>query len=325
MTVLVTGALGYLGSRLVRALPDHEAFAGEEVRLLDDRHRGTVRTLGDLPATAEYEFREADVRDEPAVRDAMTGVDTVIHLAAITNVGESFERPAETRAVNRDGALTVFEAACAAGVESFVNVSTCSVYGATDEVVAEDAATDPASPYGEAKLRAERAMRHAAHGRTSLTALRLGTVYGWSPGTRFDTVVNKFCYLAATGQPLTVYEAARGQSRPYLHVRDAVDAMLFAATDAPDGVYNVVGENRRLGEVVAAIEREFPAVTVETVEADDFDANSYHVSDERIRAAGFRPTYSLAEGIAELADQFRVLRPNRCQSSPNSRGERPSR
>jgi len=308
MTVLVTGGVGYLGSRLIRELPDHPSFSQETIRVLDNFRQPRFHSLWDLPSYADYEFVEADIRDEEMVREAMRDVDTVFHLAAITNAPETFDIPEKTWDVNYDGALTVFEAAREAGVEEFVNAVTCSVYGPTDEEIEEDFECDPASPYGEAKLEAEQEMFDRYDGEMGLTGLRLGTVYGWSTGMRFDTVVDKFAFLAATGQPLTVYEGAEQQRRPYLHVQDSVRSMLFAADNLGDGeAYNVVGENGRLQDVVDAIEKHFPDVEIGYTEAEQLNQLSYVVSDEKIQQEGFETCYTLDQGVEELAHKFGAL------------------
>lgn len=308
MTVLVTGGLGYLGSRLIRELPDHPAYSGETIRILDNYRQPRYHSLWDLPTYAEYEFADVDIRDEAEVEAAMVGVDTVFHLAAITNAPETFDIPEETWDVNYDGALNVYETAESAGVSEFVNVSTCSVYGTTDEEIEEDFDCNPESPYGEAKLAAEQEMLDRFDGGMGLTALRLGTVYGWTTGMRFDTVVDKFSLLAATGEPLTVYDGAENQRRPYLHVQDSVRSMLFASDDLGDGeAYNVVGQNGRLQDVVDAIERHFPDVEIGYTEVEELNQLSYIVSDEKIQKEGFETCYSLDQGVAELAGKFRAL------------------
>ena len=308
MTVLATGGVGYLGSRLIREIPDHPAFSGEEIRVLDNLRQPRFHTLWDLPSYASYDFVEGDIRDEEIVREAMTDVDTVFHLAAVTNAPETFDIPEKTWEVNYEGALTVFEAARDAGVDEFINAVTCSVYGRTEEEIDETFDCDPESPYGEAKLEAEQEMFERYDGKMGLTGLRLGTVYGWTRGMRFDTVVDKFAYLAATDQPLTVYEGAEDQKRPYLHVQDSVRSMLFAADNLGDGeAYNVVGQNARLQDVIDAIVHHFPDVEIGYVEAEQLNQLSYIVSDRKIREEGFETCYTLDQGVAELADKYRAM------------------
>ncbi|MFC4550037.1 MULTISPECIES: NAD-dependent epimerase/dehydratase family protein [Halorussus] len=308
MTTLITGGLGYLGSRLIRELPNNPQFSQETIRILDNFRQPRFHALWDLPPYADYEFVEADIRDENAVRSAMEDVDTVFHLAAITNAPETFDIPEKTWEVNYDGALNVYEAARDADVSEFVNAVTCSVYGTTEKKIEEDFECDPESPYGEAKLEAEQEMFDRYDGEMGLTGLRLGTVYGWSTGMRFDTVVDKFALLAATGQPLTVYEGAEDQKRPYLHVHDSVRSMIFAANKLGDGeAYNVVGQNGRLQDVVDAIVTHFPDVDIGYTEVEHLNQLSYVVSDEKIRNEGFETCYTLDQGVEELADKFRAF------------------
>lgn len=308
MSVLVTGGLGYLGSRLIREIPTHPRFTGTEIRILDNFRQPRYHALWDLPVYADYHFIEADIRDEEALDRALHDVDTVFHLAAITNASQTFDIPDKTWDVNYDGAITVFEAAVESGVDNFVNVSTCSVYGTTEERITEDFDCDPESPYGAAKLESEQEMLRRVNGEISLTALRLGTVYGWSTGMRFDTVVDKFSLLAATGQPLTVYEGAEDQKRPYLHVQDSVRSMIFAATELGDGdVYNVVGQNGRLRDIVEAIQAHFPDVEIGYTQAEQLDQLSYVVSGSKIESRGFETVYTIDQGVAELAYKFHAL------------------
>jgi len=308
MTVLVTGGVGYIGSRLIRELPDHPAYAGEEIRVLDNFRQPRFHSLWDLPAYADYEVVEGDIRD-PEVREAaVDGVDTVFHLAAITNAPETFDIPEETWEVNHEAAVDLYDDAQDAGVSEFVNAVTCSVYGRTTEEIDETFECEPESPYGEAKLAAEQEMFERYDGEMGLTGLRLGTVYGWTTGMRFDTVVDKFAFLAATDQPLTVYSGAEDQKRPYLHVQDAVRSLMFAGANLGDGeAYNVVGENGRLQDVIDAVVEHFPDVEVGYTEAEQLNQLSYIVSDRKIREEGFETAYTMDQGVAELADKFRAL------------------
>ncbi|MBB6647967.1 NAD-dependent epimerase/dehydratase family protein [Halobellus ruber] len=308
MTTLVTGGLGYLGSRLIRELPDHPSFSQETIRILDNFRQPRFHSLWDLPTYADYEFVEGDIRDTEVRAEALKGVNTVFHLAAITNAPETFDIPEKTWEVNHEAAVELFKDARDAGVDEFVNAVTCSVYGRTEEEITENFDCDPESPYGEAKLAAEQEMFDIYNGEVGLTGLRLGTVYGWTTGMRFDTVVDKFALLAATGQPLTVYEGAENQKRPYLHVQDSVRSMIFAANELGDGdAYNVVGQNGRLQDVVDAIVKYFPDVDIGYTEAEQLNQLSYIVSDEKIRSEGFKTCYTLEQGVEELADKFRTF------------------
>ncbi|MEJ7652997.1 MAG: SDR family oxidoreductase, partial [Chloroflexia bacterium] len=138
----------------------------------------------------------------------------------------------------------VVEAALASpNVRRVIYASTCSVYGETEEVATETSECVPASPYAQFKLDGEHAtmaLSERSGGRISGTALRLGTVFGMSPGLRVHTVVNMFALHAALSMPIRV-DGAGEQQRPFVHVRDAASAFVFALEheETAGGIYNV--------------------------------------------------------------------------------------
>lgn len=310
MVVLVTGGSGYLGSALIRELP--KAFRGEAIRVLDNQMRERYVSLWNLPAGVPYEFLEGDIRNPESVRQALQDVDTVFSLSDITNAPLSFERKELTWETNHTGVLQLFDRSVAAGVRKFVYTSTCSVYGPTTGVVTEDAVCAPASPYGESKLAAEREMRRRAEEIDfDWTGLRFGTIYGWTIGMRFDTIINRFTYLAAQGRPLTVYDTAWKEKRPYLSAKDAMQAYLIGATNpkAKGHVFNVVHENANMETIIGAIKSVYPDVQVTTTKTPSLNQLSYEVDGSRFRALGFRPKVGIVEGVRELAGKFKGIRP----------------
>src|SRR6266516_3873505 len=193
MVILVTGGCGYIGSRLIRDLASSKRFAGSTIRVIDNMLRERYVAIMDLPTQGHFEFLEGDIRNDGDLKKAFKDVDMVVD-----------------HAVN-------------AGVERFVYSSTASVYGPTTGIVDEKYTCKPISPYGESKLQAERACLSASReDGLHATVLRLGTVFGYSVGMRFDTVVDRFTYLACIGTPLTVWESAQHEKRPYLHISDTV-------------------------------------------------------------------------------------------------------
>src|SRR2546427_10870092 len=312
MVVLVTGGTGYLGSQLIRVLPKMATFKGETIRVLDNEFRERYVSLWDLPKGVRYEFLEGDIRHEDSVKHALADVEVVFSLSDITNAPVSFERKELTWDTNHKGVLHLFDRAVRAGVQKFVYTSTCSVYGPTSGVATEDAERKPSSPNGESKRAAEREMRpRAAELGLDWTAVRLGTVYGWTIGMRFDTIINRFTYLAAQGRPLTVYDTAWKEKRPYVSVKDAMQAYLLAASHhmAKGQVFNVLYDNANMETIITAIKHVFPEIGVTTTKTPSLNQLSYEVDGDRFRALGFRPTVSIAEGVRQLAAKFRGLRP----------------
>lgn len=304
MKVTVTGALGHIGSRLIRDLP--AAFPGIEIVMIDDLSTQRYASLFDLPDGARYRFVEADIR-RLDLQPHLAGSDAVIHLAAITDATSSFENAEEVEAVNFAATVRVAEACAAAGAP-LVFLSTTSVYGTQNEVVDEECSEDelrPQSPYAVSKLKAERALAGMS-GLRFLTC-RFGTIFGVSPGMRFHTAVNKFVWQACQGLPITVWRSALDQRRPYLDLTDATAALALILSRRlfDNRIYNVLTLNATVRQIVDAIRLHVPKVEVQLVDSPIMNQLSYTVSDARFRALGFEVRGDLVRGVAE---SVRLLR-----------------
>ena len=310
MVVLVTGGCGYIGSKLIRDLGTASGLEGETVRVLDNMMRERYVSLMDLPRQGAYEFVEGDIRKDEDLKKAFQDVDLVIDLAGVTNAPLSFERKDLTFDVNVTGGKKVVEQAVRSEVDRFVYSSTASVYGPTKGVVDEQYPCKPISPYGETKLKAERFCLDASKTNgLNATVLRLGTVFGYSIGMRFDTVVDRFVYLACAGAPLTVWESARKEKRPYLHISDSVAAILFSIGrhDMNGEIYNVVGENASIDRIIEAIRKEVKDIQITVTPSPSLNQVSYELTSLKIERLGFHPRHSLEEGVKEIVDRFRAL------------------
>ena len=293
MTVLVTGGAGYIGSALVHVLADR----GHVIRVLDDFRASSPRNLVDAPPV---DFVRGDIGDPTTVEAAMDGAERVIHLAAITGAAQSHGRRESVAAVNVAGTETVLEAAEAAGVDRVVFASSCNVYGETNaEHLVETDEPAPRNPYAESKLAGERRCRDAT---VDCVALRLATNFGWSPGIRFNLVVNGFVFRALAGEPLTVYGDGTNW-RPFIHVRDAARALVDAVDWTP-GTYNVGHENVRIDAIAAAVDRAVDrAVEIDYLRDRD-PGPSYHVDFANASAQGLETEIALDAGIDELVARF---------------------
>lgn len=306
MKIVVTGALGHIGSRLIRALP--ELLPDLEFVLIDDLSAQRYVSLFDLPASARYRFVEGDVASmnlEPLLADAWA----VVHLAAITDATSSFDNR-ETVEHNNFGTTQRVAEACAEAGSRLIHLSSTSVYGSqaakVDETCAEDE-LKPQSPYAETKLREERLVLEMAQGGLRAVSCRFGTIFGTSPGMRFHTAVNKFCWQAVMGMPLTVWRTAYEQRRPYLDLEDAIRAVAhFLEQDQFDGrIYNVVTQNATVREVVDHIRTHIPDLNVSFVNTQIMNQLSYDVENARMAEAGFRFEGDLGQGIAETVALLR--------------------
>ncbi len=305
MRILITGALGHIGSRLIRSLAPGTY---SEVRLLDDMSAQRYCSLFDLPPRVPFKFVEADVRRD--VRRYVDGVDAVVHLAAITDAERSHQIRDRVFEVNLDGTEQLARAALETGAR-FLFPSTTSVYGSQTAMVDEQCPElRPQSPYAESKLAAERCLALKGAQGLRYVVFRFGTIFGASIGMRFHTAINRFVWQACLGQPLTVWRTARHQQRPYLDIEDAVGAVQFAlARDLFDGeIYNVVTLNATVDEIVAEIGRAVGELRVELVDSPIMNQLSYAVSTEKIGRAGFVATGDLSRGIDDTVRLLDAVR-----------------
>lgn len=310
MKIVITGALGHIGSRLIRELPTQ--FPEAEIVMLDNLSTQRYSSLFNLPGCGRYRFLQADVlkADLTAV---FAGADVVVHLAAITNAAGSFEIKDQVEHVNFAGSERVAEECLRSGCP-LIFASTTSVYGTQAETVDEECLIDelkPQSPYAESKLKAERMLEALSReGGLRFVTCRLGTIFGTSIGMRFHTAVNKFCWQAVLGQPLTVWRTALHQDRPYLDLADAVAAIIcIIQRELYDRrVYNVVTTNTSVSRIIESIASYVPDISVGYVDTEIMNQLSYHVSNRRFRSLGFEFKGTLEQGIRETIDWLRGVR-----------------
>lgn len=309
MRILVTGAAGHIGSRLIRDLPS--ALPGSHIILVDNLTTQRYPSLFELPVDGRYSFVSEDIVSADLL-PLLKGVDVVIHLAAITDAEASVNRPEEVETVNLQGLVRVADACLDAGCALFFP-STTSVYGPQGETVDEscgDEELSPQSPYADSKLRAEAHLREMAERGLQCFIGRLGTIYGTSVGMRFHTAVNKFCWQAAMGMPITVWRTALHQRRPYLDLGDAVSGIVRIIRDGLfDGeTYNLVTENRTVHEIIGLLSETVQDLSVEYVDSEIMNQLSYTVSREKAEAKGFRFEGDIGQGIRSTLEILRQAR-----------------
>jgi len=310
MKILISGGLGHIGSYFLRELPKY--FKNLELIIIDNMLTQRYTSLFNLPNIYKYSFFEEDIRDMDLTK-LLRSVNVVIHLAAITDAAGSFGRAEEVESVNFTATEVVAKACLETGVP-IIHSSSTSVYGTQNDVVDEFCSLDelkPQSPYAETKLREEELMSqmYQKDGLQVIT-FRFGTIFGTSPGMRFHTAVNKFCWQAVMGQSLTVWKTAYEQLRPYLDLGDAVRAMAFVIKNNMfDGkIYNVVTANSTVKEVVEVIRQEVPELKVNFVEHEIMNQLSYEVLNTRMEKSGFEAQGDLVKGIKDTISLLKQSR-----------------
>jgi len=308
--LVITGALGHIGSRLIHSLTPSDV---DEVILIDNLSTQRYCSLFRLPTKIDWRFVEADVTHENVkLAELFAGADAVVHLAAITNAAASFEIQEEVERVNFVGTQRVAEACLKADCR-LLFFSTTSVYGVSDGVVYEDCSSEqlqPQSPYAESKLRAERLLAELGNSSGLRFFIgRFGTIYGASIGMRFHTAVNKFIWQACMGQPLSVWRTALDQQRPYLELGDAVAAIRFILENGlfDNEIYNVLTDNLSVRQITDTIRKYVPSLKIKLVDSRIMNQLSYTVDRSKFEARGFRFVGDLDTGIRESIELLQPL------------------
>ena len=304
MRILVAGDRGYIGAVLVTVLRE----AGHQVGGLD---LGLYEGCDLGPALEDIGARPAcDIRDAHAGQ--LAGYDAVACLAALSNDPLGDLNPATTYSVNLEGTLALARAAKQAGVQRFLFASSCSLYGAAGSAgVAEDADLFPVTPYGEAKVLAERELSLLADDTFSPTYLRNATAYGVSPRLRLDIVVNNLTAVAVTTGQVRL-ESDGSPWRPLVHVEDISRAFL-AVLEAPrdlvhDEAFNVgrPQDNVQVRDVAAMVCEAVPGSRVSFADGAGPDLRNYRVDFSKL--AGTFPDLDLhwnaRKGVDELAAAY---------------------
>jgi nucleoside-diphosphate-sugar epimerase len=304
--ILVTGGAGYKGSVLVPKL----LSAGHAVVVYDMLLFGA----DGLPTHPNLRVVEGDIRDTARLATALDGVESVIHLACISN-DPSFELdPSLSRSINFECFEPLVRACRDAGVKRFIYASTSSVYGVSDAPeVTEEHPLVPLTDYNKYKGLTEPILLRYQSPDFTTVIIRPATVCGYSPRLRLDLTVNILTNLAVNTRKITVFGGS--QKRPNIHIEDITD--LYAQLlDTPAEViagktFNAGYQNytvAELGEMVRQIvSREMPelgAITVETSPTNDL--RSYHVSSEKIkRDLGWAPKRTIEDAVVDLCRAFR--------------------
>jgi len=307
MKILVTGALGHIGSRLIRLMPYD--FPNSKITLIDNLMTQRYCSLFNLPKTGKYIFKNIDIAKNNIER-MLDGVNIVVHLAAITDATSSFDKAKEVENNNLKATQKIAEA-CIHSKTKMIMLSSTSVYGNQNEYVDENCPQiklQPQSPYAETKLKEENLIT-ALSKKCGLEAviLRFGTIFGHSEGMRFHTAVNKFCWQAVMDEPVTVWTTAYNQKRPYLEITDACKAITHVINkNLFNGeIYNVLTLNTTVSNIIESINEIKKIKSINFVDNKIMNQLSYEVSDQKFRKTGYIPTGDLSAAIHEEIHYFK--------------------
>ena len=282
MKILIVGGAGYVGGYVTDLLKE----TNNEIIVYDN-------LLYENQFQKDVKFVFGDIRDYKKIQQYFDWADTVVWMAALVGDGACSINPVITNQVNFESVENL--------TKNFngkiVFFSTCSVYGAQDDILDENSNTDPLSVYASTKLSAEKLLES----KNSLI-FRLGTLFGIGDAfsrIRMDLVVNVLTAKAITEKKLTVFGGR--QFRPLLHVKDAARMIILATKSEKTGVYNLHSENIKIIDLAERVKKNFEDTIIEKVDIKFQDTRNYRVNGEKLKNDfDFVPKYSVEDGISEI-------------------------
>ncbi len=302
--IVVTGGAGFIGSNLAR-----ELSADNSVTVIDDLSCGTSRNIADLIDKKTVRFLEASILNLDLLREVFCDIDLVFHQAAITGIQHSVEDPMATNEVNITGTLNVLMAAKENKVKKVVFASSSTVYGDTLTMpLCETMIPNPISPYAVTKLVGEYYCQlfQQLYGLPTVS-LRYFNVYG--PGYDLNpenlTVIPDFILTVSQNKSPVMYGDGN-QTRDFAFIADVVQATIIAATSNATGVLNVgSGHATSINDLAEAIVRSMGKNLKPEYLAPKAGDIRHSVADvSMIRTLGYKPSYSLEEGLREVINKY---------------------
>ena len=303
--ILVTGGAGYIGSVLVPALVERDY----KVTVIDNfMYKQT--SLLEICHKKNFTVVNGDARDKKLISKHMKGADYIIPLACMVGAPACDRNPVAAKTINYDAIKMILE--LRNKNQRIIFPTTNSGYGIGQKGIycTEKTPLKPISLYGRLKVDIEKEILKA---KNSIT-LRLATVFGMSPRMRLDLLVNDFVYRSVNDRFVILFESHF--KRNYIHIRDVVKAFIHCMDSfekMKNEPYNVglSGANLSKWELCEEIKKHVKDFYfIEAKVGKDPDKRDYIVSNEKIESTGFKPDYSLDQGIEELIKGYQIINKN---------------
>jgi len=291
MKILVTGACGYQGTKLIPILlvQKHKIIAidtqwfGNKLK----KHKNLKNIKKNI-----LDINEKDLK----------GIEIIIHLASIANDPMGDLDKNLTWEVSCLGTMRLLECAVKNKVRKFIYASSASVYGVKKaKKVVESLPLNPISTYNKAKMIAEKTILSYAN-KIDVTIIRPATVCGVSPRMRFDLSVNMMTYQALKNGKMTVFGGQ--QTRPNIHIDDLLDLyqFFFKKNKKLNGIFNAGFENLKIIEIAKKVEKTIPSKI--KIFKNNIDIRNYRLDSSKLLALGFRPKKNIEDAIREIKDHY---------------------
>ena len=307
MKILITGALGHIGSYVAENI--YKIKKVKETILIDNLKSNGPSSLCNLNKKSKLSFYIRDLNNKKSLND-FKNIDYLIHCASMTNAEKSFEREKEMTQNNLNCLKTVINF-CKSQKVKLIHISSTSVYGKQTDLVDETCEKKylkPQSPYAKIKLIEENLLKKEK--KLKYTTFRFGTIAGVSKGIRFHTAVNKFCFNAALNKNITVYKTALHQYRPYLSLSDAFKVFKFCIEKNffKNDIFNALSGNFTVNQILKKIKKFKRKIKITFVKSEIMNQLSYHVNKTKLNNAGLKLNANLEKDIENTLNLFKYLK-----------------
>ncbi len=306
MNILITGGAGYIGSLLCEFLLNK----GYKVTVLDT-FLFSKNSLNSYMSNKKFQVFQEDVRNINSLKKYLSNNDVIIPLACLVGAPLCNLKESEAIEVNYDSVRNLVDNLSKDQYIIYPTTNSGYGIGVKDKFCTEETPLNPISVYGKTKVDAE---NYIANNFSNSTRLRLATVFGCSPRMRLDLLVNDFVYRATKDKFIVLFES--NFKRNYIHIRDVCKAIVMSIEN--QGKFS--GETFNLGlsdanlsklELCNLIKKHLPKFKIlESDIGQDVDKRDYIVSNEKIESRGFKPDYSIDDGVLEMIKLFRYLIPS---------------
>ena len=302
MKILVTGGAGFIGRHLVQALVDDGS-----VIIFDNLSNSSEKLLRSV--SGEFSFVKGDITNFEQISSVVTGVDLVIHLAAMINIRESVKNPEKTKRNNVDGTENLLKACVENNVKNFIAASSAAVYGdlQTSEISHnEKSQTNPISAYGQSKLEMENLIKQfSIDNDLNSIILRLFNIYGEGQSPEYAGVISKFAENIRNQESLVIFGDGL-QTRDFVSVVDVIDSIkltMAKVSKKRGAIYNIASGKsitiNNLAKLMLSISRS--TLRTRNVEPKKGDVKYSKASIELAKShLGYEPKIRLEDGIKNL-------------------------
>lgn len=259
MNILITGGAGYLGTELIKRLSQNPEV--KQIKIYDNLSRDNFAlfTGHKYQNHENISFIQGELLDSRKLKKALEDVDVVYHLAAKVTTPFANTDPHFFEQVNHWGTAELVYAAEESNVKHFIYSSSIGVYGSSSTEINEETVPNPRTFYAISKFRGEEHVSRL-QSKMKMHIIRCGNIYGYSRSMRFDSVINKFVFESNFNNRITIHGDGK-QSRAFIHIDHITDVFnQLLASEAPSGVYNLVGTNFSILDIVDVMKEVNPTL-----------------------------------------------------------------